>query len=740
MPAFAPTQKAPSRPAAATHDAIVSAFSALGLALGSIFFIPRPWIGLVLWLALLRDPRHAAFAVLGLAIGAVMKRSLGISERPGPGGGVKANALLAAIVVGWMTGSLAIPLGQQVLLAGAAAALAALVAAAVTRLLSKSLVPALLWGYCLVAAMLFTVCPQCTVLSAKAMPAWPQPADALEWTTSFLRAIGSLMYSADPVAGLFVGLAILLWSRTMFICGVVAWASGALVALGFQQMHLVYDWRPLSYNYFLAGMAMGAALFLPGRASLLVAAATGAVAAFFGLVLQYALQWSAASYLPMSAAFAIWVGIGALTLAGEQSPIWRNTAHDSPPETSWWRLAFATARFGAYAPLLAVPVAGELVVAQGFSGSLSHRGIFRHGLDFQRPHSADARAGSIAGSAVTAPAPGIVERIRNSVADNAPGVCDYAEMWGNYVVIRLDAGGWALLGHLQQDSIVVAPGGRVETGAYLGRVGNSGRSSVPHLHMHVQESPDPGSPTRPFRLANFVYAAQRDGPLRAWRATAVPPQGQVLMAAAPNPAVQLALTGITPGSAVWSVESTGRVPRAFRPRRGRRQTRRIDVSLDSLGRHVFDAGKEGRLVARLDPDAWRAIELCDVTSPLLKLLALAAPCIPYAASTGMTWSDLPPAMPAGRLLRPVALMFAPYLPRPFRAMACGCACEPGPAGKPIEIVSQPQRPSAALPSKLSCQFAPYRGPVKLRAQYEHGSVTFSLLSYEPGAAGGRAPE
>ncbi|MBA4264590.1 MAG: hypothetical protein C0453_05870, partial [Comamonadaceae bacterium] len=446
-----------------------------------MFFLPSPWLGLMLWVALLSHPRHAMFALWGLLVGMMVKVMLRVSEGPGVGGGIKANALLAAVVAGWMVAPTDLPLWNQMALAAGAAATAALVAAALMRVLSRSEMPALLWGYCLVAVMIFAVCPDCTVRAAAILPAWPVPTDLQGYALSFLRAMGSLMYAPDPVAGALVSLAIVIWSRTAFACGLVAWISGAWLAERFVGLNLVYYWLPLSYNYFIAGMALGAVLYLPGRLALPLAAVAGAVTAFLALAVQYIFEWSAASYLPIASALTIWIGIGALSLGGERAIVRRNSQPAQVPERRWWAFTYWEERFGPTLPLLAVPLPGPLVIGQGFGGSITHQGSHEHALDFLRPGESAADA-SIWGLPVHSPAPGMVERVRTGVVDNAVGGCNYAENWGNHVVIRLDAGGWLMLAHLQKDSIVVSPGQRVEVGTHLGLAGNSGRSTLAHLH------------------------------------------------------------------------------------------------------------------------------------------------------------------------------------------------------------------------------------------------------------------
>jgi murein DD-endopeptidase MepM/ murein hydrolase activator NlpD len=60
---------------------------------------------------------------------------------------------------------------------------------------------------------------------------------------------------------------------------------------------------------------------------------------------------------------------------------------------------------------------------------------------------------------------------------------------GNCVVIQHRTNEVSVLAHFQRGSIVVKAGESVKRGQVLGKCGNSGNSSQPHLHYHLQDSP-----------------------------------------------------------------------------------------------------------------------------------------------------------------------------------------------------------------------------------------------------------
>ena len=97
------------------------------------------------------------------------------------------------------------------------------------------------------------------------------------------------------------------------------------------------------------------------------------------------------------------------------------------------------------------------------------------------------------GEPVLAPAGGTVVAAKDGRRDHpnpGTGWTDW-RTWnvrGNHVVI--DHGEeYSLLAHLQEGSVAVEPGDQVDVGQRVGRCGNSGNATEPHLHYQLQDVP-----------------------------------------------------------------------------------------------------------------------------------------------------------------------------------------------------------------------------------------------------------
>jgi hypothetical protein len=189
-------------------------------------------------------------------------------------------------------------------------------------------------------------------------------------------------------------------------------------------------------------------------------------------------------------------------------------------------------------PVLGAPLAGEDWVAiNGPSNTSNHRraaalvnGSFRlaqrfaidfarvgeNGRTFTGDRSRNANFHAY-GAELLAVGDGRVAGVRDGIPENVPGITSRAvpitpdTIAGNYVRLELGDGVFALYGHLQPGSLRVTVGDRVTRGQTLGLVGNSGNSTEPHLHFHVEGSGSSmlGAEGLPYVLDVFDVAPSR---------------------------------------------------------------------------------------------------------------------------------------------------------------------------------------------------------------------------------------
>lgn len=114
------------------------------------------------------------------------------------------------------------------------------------------------------------------------------------------------------------------------------------------------------------------------------------------------------------------------------------------------------------------------------------------------------------GREISAPAEGIVTDVIEGVRDNRPGSMNPLSAVGNAVFIEHSPDEISVLAHFKQGSIRVKPGQKVARGETLGLCGNSGNSSEPHLHYHLQNTHVPQDATG-IRVFFDGLELERDG-------------------------------------------------------------------------------------------------------------------------------------------------------------------------------------------------------------------------------------
>ncbi|KAB3536061.1 M23 family metallopeptidase [Alkaliphilus pronyensis] len=98
------------------------------------------------------------------------------------------------------------------------------------------------------------------------------------------------------------------------------------------------------------------------------------------------------------------------------------------------------------------------------------------------------------GKNILSPADGEVMATKNNVRDYPyPGTMklDFlsTDFRGNFVIIKHEENEYSFMAHFIPGSIRVKKGDYVKRGEVIGRCGNSGHSTEPHLHLHFQNRP-----------------------------------------------------------------------------------------------------------------------------------------------------------------------------------------------------------------------------------------------------------
>ena len=110
------------------------------------------------------------------------------------------------------------------------------------------------------------------------------------------------------------------------------------------------------------------------------------------------------------------------------------------------------------------------------------------------------------GRAIRAPVDGVVVGVNQTAPDHRSyrgfpslgyaltqsrrAAAGWVALAGNHVMIETREGVVVAVCHLQQRSVEVRPGRNVRVGEMLGRCGNSGNSTEPHVHLQAVDRPD----------------------------------------------------------------------------------------------------------------------------------------------------------------------------------------------------------------------------------------------------------
>ena len=115
----------------------------------------------------------------------------------------------------------------------------------------------------------------------------------------------------------------------------------------------------------------------------------------------------------------------------------------------------------------------SFLVVQPGPGWVSHKGSQRYAIDWAMPE----------GTPVLAARDGVVTGVKED--SNVGGTAESMAKHGNFVRVQHGDGTAATYLHLKQNGALVDVGQRVTTGQHIAYSGNTGWTSMPHLHFQV---------------------------------------------------------------------------------------------------------------------------------------------------------------------------------------------------------------------------------------------------------------
>jgi hypothetical protein len=185
-----------------------------------------------------------------------------------------------------------------------------------------------------------------------------------------------------------------------------------------------------------------------------------------------------------------------------------------PPSTDLSMRLAETPVIATAPPALAAPLRGRGYIAgDGCCDAIRHvrallslNGSFhlsqRFAIDWERIDDErrilrgdprDTRSYHIYGAPVLAVTDATVVASRNDLPDQPPGKLPAGlpidEADGNFAILDIGGGAYALYAHMQPGSVRVRAGDRVRRGDQIGSVGNSGNTQAPHLHFQMMDGP-----------------------------------------------------------------------------------------------------------------------------------------------------------------------------------------------------------------------------------------------------------
>lgn len=475
----------------------------------AVVFTDNPYIGMLIVGMTFLNPSVALSGMI--ALGFAVGFSLLIGFRAAL---TQSFYLYNPLLVGMGVGYLFSLSWGSVLLIAIASVFTFILSFILNRFLSPSKIPVLSLPFSMVTILVYFASLQYSgLLSSLVQHQYPNETLLPAILIPFLNALGTIFFLPMSGAGLIIFMILLYTSRIMAIMALVGFYFGVMIHSIWIGSRMEAFADPYAFNYLLVAVALSGIFLLPTLKNFVLALMGVAVSVLLTDALSVFLGYYSLPVLTFP--FALTVIAFLFMLSVIDYPEF-NHFMKATPEASLSHYLGILFRFGRITTKISPPFSGTWRVYQGFNGEWTHKANYQYAYDFIKTVEGKSYQGEgkypkdyyAFGESVLSPVSGYVVDMRHDLVDNPIGENDRVNNWGNYLIIRSDAGFFVEISHLMQYSIKVAIGDYVVVNSILANCGNSGYSPQPHIHVQVQEVGFIGGFTKEFCFSDYLQGGK----------------------------------------------------------------------------------------------------------------------------------------------------------------------------------------------------------------------------------------
>jgi len=330
----------------------------------------------------------------------------------------------------------------------------------------------------------------------------------------YLRSLGAIFFQYNDLAGLVIVIGLLISSRISFVLSIFGFLIGYLFYHSLQGdfSQLIYSY--IGFNFILTAIALGGFFVVASKRSFLLLLFSIPVISLLISGLQtlfnqfnlplYSLPFNIVVLLFLSAMYARKNSKGLQLVVIQQYSL----------EKNHYKYVNSVDRFGLETYFhIGLPVIGEWTISQSYDGKETHKGDWKHALDFVVTDD-NNNTYKYPGNELTdyycydlpiiAPANGYVVNVIDGIDDNEVGEVNLEQNWGNTIIIKHGEYLYSKLSHLKKNTLKVKINDYIKKGDIIAYCGSSGRSPEPHLHFQIQTTPFVGSKTIAFPISYYL--------------------------------------------------------------------------------------------------------------------------------------------------------------------------------------------------------------------------------------------